>query len=386
VSVVEWGVTAPVCLQYAADLPRVSGAELLTDERDSVAVLVEREQPCTMSELVVAVAPAVPDGDTEIASRTAADAQPPVHPSTLCVRATDAGLWWRGFVPVLASSRYLADAARNFQVLRGAGVPLDDAEAISELPPARREQGTAVVLGTATAENYFHWLFESVGRLGILAAAMPAFADEHAEARYLVPPLSARQLEVLAAAGVPAERVYELEDELVVFDRLIIPSRGLGRIHCYSPAAAAFLRSLAPKRGRATRRVYLSRKGVRRRRIVNEPDLVDALERRGFDTVQSERLAFDEQLELFSETSVLVSAHGAGLANQVFMPPGGTVVEIQPPSPGYTPAVLYWSLASTVGHRYAIFVARSAGTRPPPNADLDIDVDAFTALVDRALG
>ncbi len=57
------------------------------------------------------------------------------------------------------------------------------------------------------------------------------------------------------------------------------------------------------------------------------------------------------QLELFSSTTLLVGQHGAGLANMVWMPPGGTVVEIQPPRPDYEPP-FFQNLAQACGHTY----------------------------------
>jgi len=57
------------------------------------------------------------------------------------------------------------------------------------------------------------------------------------------------------------------------------------------------------------------------------------------------------QLELFASTTVLVGQHGAGLANMVWMPPGGTVVEIQPPRPDYEPP-FFRNLARACGHTY----------------------------------
>ena len=57
------------------------------------------------------------------------------------------------------------------------------------------------------------------------------------------------------------------------------------------------------------------------------------------------------QLELFASTTVLVGQHGAGLANMVWMPPGGAVVEIQPPRPDYEPP-FFRNLAQACGHTY----------------------------------
>ncbi len=58
-----------------------------------------------------------------------------------------------------------------------------------------------------------------------------------------------------------------------------------------------------------------------------------------------------EQLEIFANTRVLVGQHGAGLANMVWMPPGGHVIEILPPVPDYV-APIFGNLAKACGHTH----------------------------------
>ena len=44
--------------------------------------------------------------------------------------------------------------------------------------------------------------------------------------------------------------------------------------------------------------------------------------------VKFDKVTFKEQLEVMSETNLLVTIHGAQLTNVIFMHPGGTVIEI----------------------------------------------------------
>ena len=39
---------------------------------------------------------------------------------------------------------------------------------------------------------------------------------------------------------------------------------------------------------------------------------------------------FEEQVRLMARTGVLVTMHGAGLMNEIFLPPGAAVIEIFP--------------------------------------------------------
>ena len=56
---------------------------------------------------------------------------------------------------------------------------------------------------------------------------------------------------------------------------------------------------------------------------------------------------------LFAETSVLVSVHGAGLSNMIFMAPGSTVVELISPDRLWP---TYRSMADRLGLKYIAIV------------------------------
>ena len=52
------------------------------------------------------------------------------------------------------------------------------------------------------------------------------------------------------------------------------------------------------------------------------------LKKFGFETVASEQLSFAEQVKLFARAEVVVTPHGAGLGNLLFVPEGCKVLEI----------------------------------------------------------
>lgn len=79
--------------------------------------------------------------------------------------------------------------------------------------------------------------------------------------------------------------------------------------------------------------------------------LLESTEDLTWGIVDAAEIPPQRQLELFASTTVLVGQHGAGLANMVWMPPGGTVVEIQPPRPDYEPP-FFRNLAQACGHTY----------------------------------
>jgi len=130
------------------------------------------------------------------------------------------------------------------------------------------------------------------------------------------------------------------------------------------------------------RRIYLSRRAGRRRRSVNEQAVVELLEQHGFETLVPETLSFRQQVEAFAEASIVVSTHGAALANILFAPPGLVVVEMIPPRM-MRRAHFYWAMAESLRHTYWYFVAEDGHDGRHP-ADY-VPIEKLEATLDRVL-
>lgn len=62
---------------------------------------------------------------------------------------------------------------------------------------------------------------------------------------------------------------------------------------------------------------------------------------------------FEEQVKLFATTGVLITVHGAGLMNQIFMPPGSVTIEV---FPNHVKHVLYERVAHYAGvYHFKVF-------------------------------
>lgn len=80
------------------------------------------------------------------------------------------------------------------------------------------------------------------------------------------------------------------------------------------------------------RRIYVSRKDVNVRIVQNEEETFALLqERYGFAFVFLSQLSIAEQIALFSQAECVVTSHGAGLANLIYMQTG-CLVELFPPN------------------------------------------------------
>lgn len=101
--------------------------------------------------------------------------------------------------------------------------------------------------------------------------------------------------------------------------------------------------------------------GCKVREVVNSEELRAALQQdfsnlrvRVFD---SAGMPVREQILLFSHAVAVVGAHGAGLTNAIFAPPGGVVLELLPEMLQRASVhMIFWHLSASVGHRHASYI------------------------------
>jgi hypothetical protein len=74
--------------------------------------------------------------------------------------------------------------------------------------------------------------------------------------------------------------------------------------------------------------------------------------------VQLEYLPFEEQVNIFRSTRLLIAPHGAGTVNQMFMPAGGSIIEIFPMGDGNWQAK---KIADAFGHELITLNADKPG-------------------------
>ncbi len=137
------------------------------------------------------------------------------------------------------------------------------------------------------------------------------------------------------------------------------------------------------------KRVYVSRTSAKSRFVVNEAELIAILRQHDFDIVMFESLSFYEQVKLMSETKVLISIHGAGLTNMMFMPPGGSVMELQlsPAVSGqYSQIYYYLASVSNLHYHYAFCQPANEADYSIYRANIKVDLAQFASNLEQLLG
>ncbi|MBS1599969.1 MAG: glycosyltransferase family 61 protein [Bacteroidetes bacterium] len=74
-------------------------------------------------------------------------------------------------------------------------------------------------------------------------------------------------------------------------------------------------------------RIYISRKKASRKKIANEEELESILHKYHFTIINNEDYCFQEQIAIYAHAKYLISIHGSGLTNMLFMQEKGRVLE-----------------------------------------------------------
>ena len=203
--------------------------------------------------------------------------------------------------------------------------------------------------------GYYHWLTEALTRLEIvwpyLNGHTVLIPRPYRKLRYVKKSLKLLGVDHQFFNG--ARCVWRVHD-------LLLPSHTAVMGNYNDPIIARLQqRFLASVRADSTprRKIFVSRQKASKRHLVNEAEIVAVMRSCGFDHICLEDYPFHEQVQLMSETKIIVGLHGAGLTNMLFMPPGGAVLELRLASDGHNNC--FFALASALHHDY--FYLKCAG-------------------------
>lgn len=243
------------------------------------------------------------------------------------------------------------------------------------LPKTWRKISKAIWVTDEWSANYFHWMTDCLPRIweGIeMAPNSPILLPQSFEnLRYVTDSLN--------LAGL--EAIFFAKNENLKIAELTLTARTATFPNFFEPLArkTRALLSIQPAQT-PWKKVYISRKLAPKRKAHNEQEVENFLRNQEFEIVYAEKLSLVEQIQLMSETSLLVCLHGAALTNMLFLPKTAKVLELR--NVGDSITQCYFNLASALDLPY-FYTLNSGDSKDTIMTDFTIDPEALShALIE----
>ena len=230
----------------------------------------------------------------------------------------------------------------------------------------RRRIEDALWITDYWSTGHFHWLTDALTRLFVIRDRFPD--------SLLLLPASYKGRDVVASSlnAFGVRKLDFIEGEVVECRNLLMPSHTAPSGHFNQDAIRGVRNVLLSAYGSTgEERLYITRSKAAKRRIVNEDEITPILTEFGFQTVSAEDLSFEEQVQLSSRARYIVSNHGAGLTNILFMRDGGSVLELRHQSDCINNC--YFTLASALDLDYFYQTCEPHNAADPHEAHLLVD-------------
>lgn len=233
--------------------------------------------------------------------------------------------------------------------------------------PIKAKSGKYILAFDSKYSGYFHWFADTIPRLMSI--------QEECKGTILILPCHIHQfhldsLEVFKFQGFHfLPHLTYSKVPLLLFPELIAPTGNYNGA-VMNKIRNEYLSFYNLEAKHPFRIVYISRMKSGKRKIENERELTGLFQKHNVEINFIEDYSFKEQVKLMSETKILISIHGAGLTNMLFMGKGTKILEIRKENDGHN--LCYFSLANALKISYYYLWGRPQ----------DVNEDAHTANLD----
>ncbi len=262
--------------------------------------------------------------------------------------------------------------------------------------PMRHALDAAVLVTDYISSGYFHWVGDVLPKIVLM---QDFFGEEFSHIPILLPHAYAKPycVDTLRILGISENRIFLIPKgrkvrvkNLYVFGDILAPL-GTGN---FRPSLMKRIRTMAhryvaednysyqatPLKHGEKKRVYISRSDAAYRCVQNESLLLPILEKHGFTIVTTSHMSIFEQIALCRSADLLLSVHGAGLTNMLWMHPGAKVAEIRRRGDAHNNC--YFSLANALDISYFYSLA-NADSQNTHKASLTWDVAEATYFIEQ---
>lgn len=185
--------------------------------------------------------------------------------------------------------------------------------------------GETIVVGNASRNNYYHWVFQVFASL----LFCKSYFGERA-VRVIGPQLNSFSSQYIELLGDSIEYIEVNEKTFLVAQKAFYSNLMWGE---FSSRPIGLIGDLFEQidigsEHQTIDRIYISRGDTKFRKVKNEVEVIKLLLRYDFEVVTLTDFSVKEQISLFRNAKFIVAPHGAGLTNCLFSREGTKVVEL----------------------------------------------------------
>lgn len=233
--------------------------------------------------------------------------------------------------------------------------------------------------------SYGDYLFFVVSKLCRIKASLDESSWANSTLCYPLRRTSWEQ-QYLSRLGFGEDRLLDTRRKIRVSARTVVTANNQGALWLPSPSAILALRRTfltGPQPGTGRKRFYVSRSRWRRK-VRNEDDVRRVVTSFGVEVIEDVPPSVSEQIQLFREASLVVSAHGSALTNLVWCAPGTRIIELL--SRSYAQMHIAF-LSHILGLDYRSLVDDSPRPHHWTNIgeDVSVDIDSLKKTLEAAV-
>ena len=232
----------------------------------------------------------------------------------------------------------------------------------------------SVLLSMDSSCNYFHWICQVIPRLKLL---INDGVDLSTIKTFLIPPIKGPfVIESLKRIGISENQLVEQEKGIkYIFKNIIIPSEPNRHIHI-TDWSIEFINNLFKTNKKCKfKKIYIHREKNKGGGISNQTELYSYLNKLNYKKVILENLTILEQAAIFKSAEIIISPHGASLANLIFCKKNTKIIELFSFN-FFSP--LYWNISNLLNLDYHYVKSSSPLHNKTPSRKNLIDVNIKT--------
>jgi capsular polysaccharide biosynthesis protein len=229
---------------------------------------------------------------------------------------------------------------------------------------------TYVLVHDEWSYYYFHWMTDVLPRMFLIKEKLDDLVlilPENFKEEY--------QLNTLSLFGI--KNIYRIPHRSIVkFEKLWIPAH-LAPTGNFIPKVIQNLRNFIADKMEGNlgyskgSKIYISRSKAKMRKVLNEEVVAEFLKQKGFVILNFEEFSFYEQMSMAHHAKCMVSIHGAGLTNMLFMKEGA-VLELRREEDGHNNC--YYALADALNLKYFYQICKVGKINPGSEPDIVVDL------------